>query len=225
MASPQKLPRKGILKTSSSFDKADHHSRQKETKWDEMNIIATLHPPDKDYGHMKIDEPPTPYNKYSDPEDEDESNEKAGERRGSHGGDMLDPEALDSRLRGLDETDKPRIRRVSTTESSDEDEEETEELKAKRMMFEQKRKLHYNEFQAVRLAQNLMEDDDEEDVAEEEKYADADDDDDEENKNYQDVETVHNTLLNARVTSPKSGSEENITKHQVQLSPGETLIE
>ncbi|XP_011494975.1 PREDICTED: protein phosphatase inhibitor 2-like [Ceratosolen solmsi marchali] len=136
-----KRPSKGILKTSSSFDNQENPRATKETKWDEMNIIATLHPMDKDYGHMKIEEPKTPYNF------EGIKNQN----------DYLDSSAVSSKLA---QNIKPKI----FEESSEDDDEETPEERERRKIFEAKRKGHYREWEAVQLARKKLLEEQEENV-------------------------------------------------------------
>ncbi|KAG5677904.1 hypothetical protein PVAND_007620 [Polypedilum vanderplanki] len=142
-----KKPCKGILK-SSSFDKQfGAGNNRKSAKFDEINVAQTYHPPDKDYGHMKVDEPKTPYN-YLDPALAEQ--------------DELDASILAEKLKVAQET----ARRASLhCEDSDEDDEpETEEQRAKRLEFEKRRKLHYNEASAIKLARKLIEEEIEENL-------------------------------------------------------------
>lgn len=104
---------------------------------------------------MKVDEPKTPYN-YLDPQLAEQ--------------DELDASVLAEKLKVAQET----ARRASLhCEESDEEEPETEEQRAKRLEFEKRRKLHYNEASAIKLARKLIEEEIEDVLDDDEEIGDS----------------------------------------------------
>ncbi|XP_029356201.1 protein phosphatase inhibitor 2 isoform X1 [Echeneis naucrates] len=143
---------------------SEDEQQKKSQKWDEMNILATYHPADKDYGLMKIDEPSTPYNRMvADDEDEgplSDSDVQSG----------LAADDLASKLAAA-EGSEPRFMKEEEESSEEEEEELTPEEQAKKKHFQMMRKMHYNEGLNIKLARQLiaseLEDDDDDDADEE----------------------------------------------------------
>ncbi|CAF0816663.1 unnamed protein product [Rotaria sp. Silwood1] len=137
-------PTTGMTRSESKSHKIPH--------FDEMNIIATYHPPDKDYGHMKIEEPKTPYapNDIIDEEILPEAT-NAG----------IDPLTLAQRLnQSTVPSPDSSLSRLSrhVRRSIDEVIELSPEELEHRKQFESHRKQHYNEFEIVRLRKKEIED-------------------------------------------------------------------
>ncbi|XP_060038508.1 protein phosphatase inhibitor 2-like [Erinaceus europaeus] len=156
-------PLKGILKNSSTTSSVvpvsdqpgrsvDEDRSKKTQKWDEMNILATYHPADKDYGLMKIDEPSTPYHAMvSDDEDVLSDTERT---------ETLTPDVLAKKLAAAEGLEL-KYRLHEQESSGDEDSDLSPEEQERKRQFEMKRKLHYNEAINLKLARQLLSDDEE----------------------------------------------------------------
>ncbi|MGH0151526.1 UNVERIFIED_CONTAM: hypothetical protein FKN15_030404 [Acipenser sinensis] len=154
---------------------------KKSQKWDEMNILATYHPADKDYGLMKIDEPSTPYHRMIGDDDE-------GAVSDSESNEAIAAKDLAQQLAAAEGKDPKIFMREEEETSEEEDSELSPEEEAKKNEFEMKRKIHYNEGMNIKLARQLIAtelQEDEEEEEEEEDYRD------EEMKDETETEDIH----------------------------------
>ena len=114
--------------------------------------MMTEHPEGKDYGHMKINEPKTPYQERMSGDEEDEE-----DLHGVLCADALAEKVLEAR----DNTPRRHWSEADSSGGSDE-EELSAEAKEHKRKFKEWRKKHYNEYQAVQRARALMQHDPEE---------------------------------------------------------------
>uniref|UniRef100_A0A8C6QGL7 Protein phosphatase inhibitor 2 n=1 Tax=Nannospalax galili TaxID=1026970 RepID=A0A8C6QGL7_NANGA len=143
-------PTKGILKNKNSATSpmmasaeqprwnVEEELSKKSQKWDEMNILATYHPADKDYGLMKINEPNTPYHNMIGDDEDAYSDSEATE--------TMTPDILVKKLAAAEGSEP----------NSGEDNDLSPEEQEKKPQFEMKTKLHYNEGLNIKLEDEEM---------------------------------------------------------------------
>lgn len=179
-------PKKGILKNRASSDftclppsssttfgsnlvekNTALNGSNKTMHWDEMNILATYHPPDKDYGFMKVDEPPTPFHYSSETPNVNNSNQS--DEYSIDFNDLknkldkcatLSPKFM--KARSLDSYHENETGSKSNY-GYDRDEFIDEDALNRNADFEKHRKAHYNEFKMAQLLRSQINDDDEDD--------------------------------------------------------------
>lgn len=168
MENLNKRPSKGILRFSEGSSRSN--SVEKDIKWDETNIKETLHPDDKDYGFMRIDEPPTPFSRSpglhsgENSEDEEDMQNRTSDLLQRASKKIQEPPVTIENVEGLlDEVELELDEDPSDISSTS----GVSGHSGHKNDFELKRKRHYNEFHAVKLAKKLME-----------RELDEDDDDD-----------------------------------------------